>query len=349
MSDVDDAPPDRGTARARPAHSLPSVYPPDDHVLRDLPFEMEETGPRSAVSHLRLTPNHCREGRVDPATLLVLTDVLGGFLVGRVIAPDWMATAQLALHMFEPPGVGDLRIGATVVRSGRSTVVVSADIDIDIAVGPAGPDGHAAPGAGSNGPRRAGAAELTFVRLPRRDTTLDLPTDGPSAGRRLSLAVPGSGLTSPLRRSIGVDESRGSVALEVTPYVRNSFGAVNGGVVAALAAVAAEGAAAERTGVPVRVADVVVTYLAQARVGPVEASASVLRVDGPVALVRVEVRDLGLPDDDGRPRVAVTAHVHCVADADARPGKVRSGVHDAGGAAGSQGAVEGPGHEPLHR
>lgn len=317
MSDVDDAPPDRGTARTRPAPSLPSVYPPDDHVLRDLPFEMEETGPRSAVSHLRLTPNHCHHGRVDPATLLVLTDVLGGFLVGRVIAPDWMATAQLALHMFEHPGVGELRIGATVVRAGRSTVVVSADI----AVGPARPAGHGVSGAGSDGPRRVGAAELTFVRLPRRDTTLDLPTDGPSAGRRLSLAVPGSGLTAPLRRSIGVDESRGSVALEVTPYVRNSFGAVNGGVVAALAAVAAEGAAAERTGVPVRVADVGVTYLAQARVGPVEASASVLRVDGPVALVRVEVRDPGLPDDDGRPRVAVTAHVHCVTDAAAGSGR----------------------------
>ncbi len=317
MSDVDDAPPDRGTARARPAHSLPSVYPPDDHVLRDLPFEMEETGPRSAVSRLRLTPNHCHHGRVDPATLLVLTDVLGGFLVGRVIAPDWMATAQLALHMFEHPGVGELRIGATVVRAGRSTVVVSADI----AVGPARPAGHGVSGAGSDGPRRVGAAELTFVRLPRRDTTLDLPTDGPSAGRRLSLAVPGSGLTAPLRRSIGVDESRGSVALEVTPYVRNSFGAVNGGVVAALAAAAAEGAAAERTGVPTRVADVVVTYLAQARVGPVEASASVLRVDGPVALVRVEVRDPGLPDDDGRPRVAVTAHVHCVTDAAAGSGR----------------------------
>ena len=317
MPDVDDAPPDRGTTRDRPAPSPPSVYPPDDHVLRDLPFEMEETGPRSAVSHLRLTPNHCREGRVDPATLLVLTDVLGGFLVGRVIAPDWMATAQLALHMFEHPGVGELRIGATVVRAGRSTVVVSADI----AVGPARPAGHGVSGAGSDGPRRVGAAELTFVRLPRRDTTLDLPTDGPSAGRRLSLAVPGSGLTAPLRRSIGVDESRGSVALEVTPYVRNSFGAVNGGVVAALAAAAAEGAAAERTGVPTRVADVVVTYLAQARVGPVEASASVLRVDGPVALVRVEVRDPGLPDDDGRPRVAVTAHVHCVTDAAAGSGR----------------------------
>ena len=317
MPDVDDAPPDRGTTRDRPAPSPPSVYPPDDHVLRDLPFEMEETGPRSAVSHLRLTPNHCDHGRVDPATLLVLTDVLGGFLVGRVIAPDWMATAQLALHMFEHPGVGELRIGATVVRAGRSTVVVSADI----AVGPARPAGHGVSGAGSDGPRRVGAAELTFVRLPRRDTTLDLPTDGPSAGRRLSLAVPGSGLTAPLRRSIGVDESRGSVALEVTPYVRNSFGAVNGGVVAALAAVAAEGAAAERTGVPVRVADVGVTYLAQARVGPVEASASVLRVDGPVALVRVEVRDPGLPDDDGRPRVAVTAHVHCVTDAAAGSGR----------------------------
>src|SRR5690606_11103383 len=312
-----DAPPDRGTARTRPAPSLPSVYPPDDHVLRDLPFEMEETGPRSAVSRLRLTPNHCHHGRVDPATLLVLTDVLRGFLVGRVIAPDWMATAQLALHMFEHPGVGELRIGATVVRAGRSTVVVSADI----AVGPARPAGHGVSGAGSDGPRRVGAAELTFVRLPRRDTTLDLPTDGPSAGRRLSLAVPGSGLTAPLRRSIGVDESRGSVALEVTPYVRNSFGAVNGGVVAALAAAAAEGAAAERTGVPTRVADVVVTYLAQARVGPVEASASVLRVDGPVALVRVEVRDPGLPDDDGRPRVAVTAHVHCVTDAAAGSGR----------------------------
>ncbi len=82
-----------------------------------------------------------------------------------------------------------------------------------------------------------------------------------------------------------MDESRGSVALEVTPHVRNSFGVVNGGVVAALRLLPPRSCGRPDRG-PDTVADVVVTYLAQARVGPVEASASALRADGPVALVR---------------------------------------------------------------
>lgn len=318
MSDLDDVRPDRGRPADRQTGSLPSGYPPRVHLLRDLPFEMEETGPASATSRLRVTPAHCDRGRLDPGPVLVLTDVLGGFLVGRLIAPDWMATAQLALHLVDPPSGGEVRIDATVVRSGRSTVVVSVDLTASDGAADAG-----STGAGSDGCRRAGAAELTFVRLPRRDSNPELPPDGPpdgpSGGRRISLAVPGSGLRRAFRHAVGLSGVDGvrpgsEVRLGVTPYVRNSFGAVNGGVVASLAVAAAEGAASEAAGAPVRAADVVVTYLAQARVGPVRATASVLRADGPVTLVRVEVVDEGAPGHEGAPRSTVTAHVHCITD-----------------------------------
>ena len=232
VPDVDDAPPDRGTARTASTSPL-SVYRPMITCCVTSPFEMEETGPRLGGVPSEAHAEPLRD--VDPATLLVLTDVLGGFLVGRVIARTGWRTAQPACRTsFEHPGVGELRIERP--SSGRAAARSSCPpTSLSAWPGPAGLRCRAP----IDGPRRAGSSRATFVRLPRRDTTLDLLTDGPSAGRRLSLAVPGSGHD---RSAPPVDRrrARGSVGLEVTPYVRNSFGAVNGGVVAALAAAAAE-------------------------------------------------------------------------------------------------------------
>lgn len=278
-------------------------YPPEHHVLRDLPFEMEDTGPDAARAHLDVVPEVCDGGRLSAGPVLVAVDVLAGLLVGRVIAPDWMATAQLALHLVDPPRSGRLVVDASVRRAGRTTIVVSAVLRA----------------CGDGGDEPAGTAELTFVRLPRRDGNLDIADTPIRIGERISMALPDSGLRSSYPDEIGVeivDPTTGRAGLEVTPFVRNSFGAVNGGVVASLAAESASALAGVVLGRPARALDVVATYLSQARVGPVEARARLLRRDGPVALVTVDVEDGGIVGDDGAPRPALTAHVHCVADVD---------------------------------
>ena len=286
--------------------TAPEPYPPERHVVRDLRFELEDTGPDAARAHLPIRPELCRDGFLDPGPLLVVTDVLAGLLVGRVIAPDWMATAQLALHLLDPPrpdaGRTDVVVDAAVRRAGRTTIVVEAQLSAT------GPD--------AAGERVVGEADLTFARLPRREGNLDIGDTPVAYGQRFSMALPDSGLDGPYRDAIGVRvvaAERGVVELDVVPFVRNSFGAVNGGVVASVAAEAAVAVAGTVLDGTVRAVDLTASYLSQGKVGPLRTTASVRRVDGPVAMVRVEVLDPGLPDEDGRPRVVVVAHVHCVA------------------------------------
>ncbi len=288
-----------------------AIYPPERHLLRDLPFEMDDTGPDAARAYLRLVPELFAAGRLDPGPLLVVTDVIAGLLVGRVIAPDWMATAQLALHLTNPPAepvqlaaevVAEIVVDAVVRRAGRTTIVVDAALS-----------------SSGGAPGSLGDAQLTFVRLPRRDGNLDIADNPVRYGERVSMALAGSRMRAPFGQAIGlvdaeahVDGSSSVVELAVTPFVQNSFGAVNGGVVASLAAAAASRTAAEVFGGDAIALDVSVTYLSQGRVGPLRAHAAVLRRTGPTVLCRVEVTDPGQLDSGGA-RVLVVAHVHCAA------------------------------------
>lgn len=289
-------------------------YPPEHHLLRDLPFEIEDTGADSSRGHLRVTPQLLTgpSGPFDIGPVLVATDVLSGFLVGRVIAPDWMATAQLAVHLAEPHlaepvgGVAaetvagepdesvEVVIDATVRRAGRTTVVVGCEIRVDDS--------------------EVGDAILTFVRLPRRDGNIEIADTPILLGRRSSMALPGSGFSRPFRDHIGVeltDPSTGSARLEVVDYVRNSFGAVNGGVVTSLAAGAAAALAGDRFGVPARALDLTATYLSQGKVGPLITRGRVMRCDDVTALVRVEVLDAGVTSEGDDGRTLVVCHVAC--------------------------------------
>jgi len=298
-----------------PTASDPTIYPPARHLLRDLPFEMADTGPDAARAYLRVVPELFATGRLDLGPLLVVTDVLAGLLVGRVIAPDWMATAQLALHLTKPPAepgepgesaelaVPEIVVDAAVRRAGRTTIVVDAALS-----------------SSGGAPGSLGDAQLTFVRLPRRDGNLDIADTPVRHGERVSMALADSRMRAPFAQVIGLADTEGSsstVELAVTPFVQNSFGAVNGGVVASLAATAASRVAAEVLGAEAIALDVTVTYLSQGRVGPLQARATVLRRTGPTVLCRVEVADPGQLDsgqsDHGGTRVLVVAHVHCAA------------------------------------
>jgi acyl-coenzyme A thioesterase PaaI-like protein len=279
-----------------------ATYPPHRHALRDLPFSMEAVDPERSRARLAVTPEQCVGGRLAAGPLMTVVDVLAGSLVGRVLAPDWMATAQMSLHLGDPPADGQVVADATVVRNGRTTVVVEVLLSAEGHDGPSGAD------------RPCGEAMLTFVRLPRRDTNLDLSGFEVRFGEPTTFALADSGLTASWDDAIGarvLDAATGRIVVDVGPYVRNSFGAVNGGVVASVADVAARALASSSGVAPVRTTDVVVHYLTQGRVGPLSTVASVVR-DGPTGtLVRVEVRDDGDPGPGGRPRVMVVAHVQC--------------------------------------
>ena len=287
------------------------AYPPPVHVLRDLGLEVEvlDGGTTRGRLAARLGP---RDDECVPVPLGVVStavDILAGAVCGRAIAPDWMATSVMSLHLGDVDAAHEVVLDAAVVRAGRSSVTVEVDV---IQGGP------------------VGSALLTFSRLPRRATTLVLPDAGGSVGDRYGF---GDLAAASGRIATGVDGFDAAIGCrpvsgdpwcleaDVSPYVRNSFGAVNGGVVAAVADAAGRRAmelgatagsavgpgAGDRPGW--RTLDLTANLVGQGRHGPMTTTARVVRSAERSCAVRVEVADAGQIDAAGSPRLMAIAHV----------------------------------------
>lgn len=232
-------------------------YPPPEHVLRDLALEVESRPDDTATGWLRVTPHVVgADGAIEPGALAMLVDVLGGGLSIRAVLPDWAATADLALQLLRADVTpGDVvRADARVVRKGRTTLVTEVDIRV--------------------GDSTLGWGSMTFSVLPRRDDTLAW-NGSSNEVTRTAFGADADGFTRPLADAVGATVVRpGVVALPYSEYVRNSFGAVQGGVVAMLGALAGRDALGGAKAGPVL--DLHVAYLAQARTGPIVATAEVL-------------------------------------------------------------------------
>jgi acyl-coenzyme A thioesterase PaaI-like protein len=136
---------------------------------------------------------------------------------------------------------------------------------------------------------------MTFARIPGSASTITPGAIEEGVGRVASMALADSGFRSPFHEALGlrvVDVAAGIVEIDKTDYVRNSFGTINGGVVAATFAAAAEAAGASASGAPVEALDLQVHYLAQTKEGPARTSAEVLRHDDRSAVVRLELHDV---------------------------------------------------------
>ena len=141
---------------------------------------------------------------------------------------------------------------------------------------------------------------MTFAVLPGRDST---PVRDLSEELPVRWAMLGAGLDQPVTEVLGitvVDAAEGVVSLPVAEYLRNSFGAVQGGVMATIGEVAATamlGARGGSHGEPVVVTDLQVAYLALGRVGPIVSRSTRLAADGPAGgSVVVELIDEGADD-----------------------------------------------------
>ena len=99
-------------------------------------------------------------------------------------------------------------------------------------------------------------------------------------------------------REVAVDGSDLALEMEVTPYVVNSSGALQGGLMATLADMVAGSALVKGDGAyqSAFTSELHISFLAGARVGPVRATAHVLRRGKRTAVVRVEMVDRGADD-----------------------------------------------------
>jgi uncharacterized protein (TIGR00369 family) len=128
---------------------------------------------------------------------------------------------------------------------------------------------------------------------------------GPEAGSPTSPAArgkdpgyslaPGHALDTFEMRPVEVAGADWAMEMEVTPLVVNSSGALQGGLLATLVDMVAGTALVRGEGAYARTAtsEMQISFLAGARVGPVLATAQVLRRGRRSAVVRVDVRDRG--------------------------------------------------------
>ena len=261
--------------------NITDAYPPQHHMLRDLLISMEFKGKRRCTVQAPVVPEICTDrGGVHVGVVATLVDILGGGLAIRAIYPDWIATADLSIYTTERAALGTITASGTVIRAGQTTLVIEVDILQEA--------GDCASPISS-----IGWAMMTFSRLPRRKDTIVLNERSTEA---IAFGVQESGLSRPYLDEVGVrilEEAAGVAEINMSDYVRNSFRALQGGIVALLADVAGQQAARAAMKRPVISRDLTIHYLSQGKVGPFRTRAKVVRKASGSALTRVEVIDTG--------------------------------------------------------
>jgi acyl-coenzyme A thioesterase PaaI-like protein len=270
-------------------------YPPAHHFLRDLGAVTEQRTAERSVTAAPVTAAMRGPDRAAALGFLAtLVDINAAMVALIAGAPDWTATADLALHVTEPLVGQAAVVDSRLVRAGSNIVVVGVEVtdggdeaDLQRLLDDADdPDG-----------RRPSAATglITFARIPRKASVASDGFDPRSiVGERREMVAAGAPPTEPVLERIGllvVDAGAGVVELPRTDYVRNSFGAINGGVLGLVFQGAAEAAVPGHAS-----SDLQIHYLAQAKVGPARTTTRVVRRRPGSALCHVEVRDAGHDD-----------------------------------------------------
>src|SRR5690606_36812563 len=133
------------------------------------------------------------QGHTRIGALATLVDVIGGGLAAATAQPDWIATADLTVHLVAGAAPGSVvEARAEVLRAGRTTIVMEVAL-VDDAT------------------RDLGIATMSFSVLPGRATNPDM-SEVRAAGPT-TLALPISGLTQPLPAVLGAElrEARAGV------------------------------------------------------------------------------------------------------------------------------------------
>src|SRR5215207_8668459 len=108
---------------------MAAAYPPDRHLLRDLRLRFEHADGTTSRAWLPVVPELCADdGSVRAGALATLVDVIGGGLAATAAQPDWIATADLTLHVVGAATGGSVVANARVVHAGRTTVVIEVQL-----------------------------------------------------------------------------------------------------------------------------------------------------------------------------------------------------------------------------
>jgi uncharacterized protein (TIGR00369 family) len=281
----------------------PRPYPPAEHILRDLDLEIEVRPDATASAWLPVSPHLLApNGGVHAGVLAILVDIVGGAIATRVLYPDRTATADLQLQLLRPTAAPEVEARVSVVRRGRTTLVLEVVL-LDA------PGGRLA----GSGPPNAWAT-MTYAVLPRTDAS-PLMQPLPSVAERTQIGP--ASLSRPVLEAIGVERGPGSagVALLVGDYVSNTFGALQGGVMALLGAVAGSSAIDDALGLGTgssSTVDLHVAYLAMGRVGPIVSEPDATMADKASGTDGTGSAVMRLIDHGGDDRVTAVVQVGAV-------------------------------------
>ena len=272
MTDLD-APRERG--------HLPGEWPVGTYLRVEqwAPSPLDEAGRPTRLRSRVPVDTHVLDeaGGLHAGALLTVVDSVGGYLAGLSVQPDGVVTTSMTLRMGRRRHVGPLLCEASVLRKGRASVVVLVSVtdegDDDAAVA---------------------SCVMTCAVLAREspDPTFGRPVHHPMA--------PPQPEPVSLVEFFGVQPGSGLVTrLEIGDYLRNTWGILHGGAIALLSDLAAVRAVRFEAGSAqgaLSATDMVLHYLAPARVGPVEARCTVMGTRPDASVVRVAMYDTGVED-----------------------------------------------------
>jgi uncharacterized protein (TIGR00369 family) len=279
-------------------------YPPAEHILRDLDLEVEVRPDATASAWLPVSRHLlAANGGVQAGVLAILVDIVGGAIATRVLYPDRTATADLQLQLLRPTAGPEVEARVSVLRRGRTTLV----LEVVLLDAPGGRlPGEGAPNAW---------ATMTYAVLPRND---DPPLMQPLPSEAERTQIGPASLSRPVLDAIGVEmDAPGSarVVLPLGDYVSNTFGALQGGVMALLGATGGSSAIEAALGLPRGAAstvDLQVAYLAMGRVGPIVSEPDSTMIDDVTETEHAASAVIRLLDRGGDDRLVAVVQVGAV-------------------------------------
>lgn len=264
----------------RPAETTRLRYPASGHILRYARLAVDATDPEHTEGLMpALGDMTDASGGIRLGAISLLADYVAGVSALRTVTPDWTVTHDMALHLTGvAPPEGELEALCTITRAGRNNVVSETSITSPVT-------GEVA------------RAFVTFTRLPRRD---DTPSASSSAVVNLAedpdVERPRTGLDEAIGFRLRHDGDDIHAEFDHTPFVVNSVGAIQGGVVSLAMERAASWAGEAITGRPHHTTDLHLHYLALGKDGPFQARAEILRSSAGSVVSRVALVDSGNDD-----------------------------------------------------
>ena len=209
----------------------------------------------------------------------------------RALYPQWVATSGLSVHAIDLPSRGRMRARSKLLRQGRTTVVLEVSLDHV-------PNEDEEKGS-SISPQsleatQVGLSTVSMAILPERRAAQEKITWADEPVPRTEFARPDSGFDRPVLECLGIQFDASDPAkaqIGCAPYVLNTLGAIQGGIVSLFIEASAENFASERLGRPVQVQSLQVHYLKLCRGESIRATVRETGSTRAGLLLRVELHD----------------------------------------------------------